>query len=66
MTSEKLDKLFMDIKNSCLELIYQKNIDIEELCFKLGVSVVDFINRFHTRDKDFSFYLATYNYLLDW
>lgn len=66
MIDEKLDNIFLNIKNDCITLIKRKDINLEELSFKLGISPQEFIYNFHTRIKDFSFYLETYRILMEW
>lgn len=53
------------IKEECKELLLVKNIDLEELSFKLGISPKDFLLKFKNT-KDFTFFLETYHVLLDW
>ncbi len=64
--SNDLDALYIDMKNQCLKMIEEKNVDIEELAFCLGITLDDFIAKFRVRDKDFSLYLKTYDLLLGW
>lgn len=61
-----LDKTFLEIKVECLNMIKEKNVDLYELSFELGISLEQFVKNFQSRTKDFSFYLRTYNILLEW
>lgn len=66
MTNEKLDNLFYNIKKDCMDLIREKDVNLEDLSFALGISSREFISNFQTRIKDFSFYLETYRILMEW
>ena len=66
MTDEKLDNLFFNIKNDCMNLIREKDVSLEEISFALGISSREFISNFQARIKDFSFYLETYRILIEW
>ena len=66
MIDEELDNLFLNIKNDCMTLIREKDISLEELSFRLGISSREFISNFQVRIKDFSFYLETYRILMEW
>ena len=66
MIDEKLDSLFLNIKNDCMNLIREKDVNLEDLSFALGISSREFISNFQTRIKDFSFYLETYRILMEW
>ena len=63
---KKIDKLFYSIRSDCLDLIAKKGVDIDSLSFRLGISKEEFISNFQSRNKDFSFYLKTYDLLLEW
>lgn len=66
MKNQKLEQLFLEVKRDCVRLISQKDVNIEELSFQLGVSTKQFIENFQTRIRDFSFYLQTYHLLVEW
>ncbi len=59
-------KLCNNIKVDCLELIKQKNVDLEELSFELGVSLNKFIDLFKNNEDEYLFYFKTYNLLIEW
>lgn len=61
-----LEKTFLEIKVECLNMIKEKNVDLYELSFELGISLEQLVKNFQSRINDFSFYLRTYNILLDW
>ena len=63
---KKIDKLFYSIRSDCLDLIAKKGVDIDSLSFRLGISKEEFISNFQFRNNDFSFYLKTYDLLLEW
>lgn len=62
----KLDILFHQIVKECLSLIKLKNVDLEELAFKIGISTDRLNESLISRDKDFSIYFRAYGLLLDW
>ncbi len=66
MIEKRLDKLFSDIKKDCVELIQEKDVSISDLSFQLGISADEFVQRFQSRCRDFSFYLKTYDILMKW
>lgn len=66
MIDQKLDNLFLNIKNDCMNLIREKDASLEEISFALGISSKEFISNFQARIKDFSFYLETYRILMEW
>jgi len=61
----ELESIFLNIRNDCLNLIREKDIDIDDLTFKLGISVNTFIDVLNNRNKDFKIYLKLYNTLLE-
>ncbi len=63
---EKLNNLFLDIKNKTLNLIKEKNIDIDVLSFKLGIDSDKLISNYTNRIDDFSFYLKTLELVTNW
>ena len=52
----QLDNLFLEIKTKVIHLMQEKNVDIDDLVFALGVTRQYFINNFLKRINDFSFY----------
>ncbi len=64
--NEKLDKLFYSIRNDCLELIEKKEVDVDELSFRLGCNLDTLVNILNDRIEDFSIYLKLYDILLEW
>ena len=63
---EKLDNLFLNIRDDIFRLIQEKNVGIDELAFDLGISRQVFIDNISRRIKDFSFYLQTLSLLENW
>lgn len=63
--NNRLDKMFINIRKDCIDLINNKNIDIDDLTFKLGISTNKFIDILTNRNKDFTIYLKMYNTLLE-
>ena len=63
---EKLDNLFLNIRDSIFRLIQAKNVDVDILAFDLGISRQTFINNFSKRINDFTFYLQTLSLLEKW
>ena len=51
----QLDNLFLEIKTKVIHLMQEKNVDIDDLVFALGVTRQCFINNFLKRINDFSF-----------
>lgn len=62
--NNRLDNMFINIRKDCINLINNKNIDIDDLTFRLGISTNKFIEILTKRDKDFTIYLKMYNTLL--
>ena len=60
------NNLFDNIKNRIVKLVYEKNIDIDYLSFKLGLSSREFINNFYRGIDDFTFYLQTLSLVEHW
>ena len=63
---KQLDNLFLEIKTKVIHLMQEKNIDIDDLVFSLGVTRQAFINNFLKRNNDFSFYFETLHLLERW
>lgn len=66
MNEIKLKRFTNEITSECLKLISIKNVKIKDLAYKLGISVEQFYNNIAKGIKDVSFYLETYNILLEW
>ena len=64
--SNELDLLYKDVKEECIKLIYDKNVDMEELSFQMGVDVNSLFNILNNKDKDFTVYLKLYDILVGW
>ena len=62
----QLDNLFLEIKTKVIYLMQEKNVDIDDLVFALGVTRQYFINNFLKRINDFSFYFETLHLLERW
>ncbi len=60
---EKLNNLFLNIREDIFKLIQEKNVDINFLAFNLGISKNSFLENFKNRIDDFSFYLQTLSLL---
>ena len=63
---EKLNNLFLRIRDSIFQLIQEKNVDVDALAFDLGISRQIFIDNFSKRINDFTFYLQTLSLLENW
>ncbi len=63
---DKLNNLFLSIRDSIFRLIEEKNVDVDILAFDLGISRQTFINNFSKRINDFTFYLQTLSLLENW
>lgn len=66
MITNQLDVLYNKIVKESLDLIKSKNIDLDELAFKIGISSDRLKKSLLSRDEDFSIYFRTYDLLLDW
>ncbi len=64
--SEKLNILFNQIKNECLNLISKKKVDIDDLSFALGMNKEKVYELFKNKNEDFSIYLKMYDILVEW
>lgn len=60
------NNLFDNLKNRIVKLVYEKNIDIDYLSFKLGLSSREFIKNFYREIDDFTFYLQTLSLVEHW
>lgn len=63
---EKLNSLFINIRENIFKLIREKNVNIDVLAFNLGISRQTLINNFTMRIEDFTFYLQTLSLLEKW
>ncbi len=63
---KNLNELFKEIRNECLQIIEVKNVDIEELSFRMGMSTNNLYHFLQKRNSDFSVYLKLYEVLLGW
>lgn len=63
---QNLNNLFLITKELCYNLMQQKNVNIDDLSYKLGISRKDFINNFLNQTEDFTFYLQTVDLLEKW
>ncbi len=66
MKDNKLNELFIQIRNECLEIINKKNVDVDELSFQMGMSSKTLYNFLKNKNEDFSIYLKLYEVLLGW
>lgn len=64
--NEKLNILFNQIKNECLNLISKKKVDIDDLSFALGMNKEKVYELFKNKNEDFSIYLKMYDILVEW
>lgn len=64
--NKKLNILFNQIKNECLNLISKKHVDLDELSFALGISKEKMYDLFKDKNEDFSIYLKMYDVLVEW
>ena len=64
--NDSLDLLYKDVKEECIKLIYDKNVDMEELSFCMGLDEKSLYNILNSNNKDFSLYLKLYDLLLGW
>ena len=63
---EKVNNLFLSIRERVFQLIQEKNVDIDILAFDLGISRRTLISNLSTRIDDFTFYLQTLSLLENW
>lgn len=64
--SDKLNILFNQIKNECLDLISKKKVDLDDLSFALVMNKEKMYDLFKNRNEDFSIYLKMYDLLVEW
>ena len=64
--SDKLNILFNQIKNECLNLISKKKVDLDDLSFALGMDKDKMCDLFKNKNEDFSIYLKMYDVLVEW
>lgn len=60
----KNNDIYDSLRFNCIELIKEKNINIQELTFDLGISEQEFYKVFNERCEDITIYLKTYNLLI--
>ncbi|MBR4177747.1 MAG: hypothetical protein IKR57_00170 [Bacilli bacterium] len=63
---ERLDELFDEIKNECLNIIEKENVNMDDLSFELGCDTKTLLSFLKKRNADFSIYLKLYDVLVDW
>jgi len=63
---DNLDELHAQIVKDSIKLIKEKNVDISQLSFKLGISVKELYNTLTKRSEDFSIYFKIYDTLTEW
>lgn len=63
---EKINNLFLQIRERIFRLIQEKNVDVDILAFDLGMSRKTFVGNFVNRIDDFTFYLQTLSLLESW
>lgn len=63
---DNLDELHAQIVKDSIKLIKEKNVDISQLSFKLGISVKELYNTLTKRSEDFSIYFKIYDTLAEW
>lgn len=66
LMDEKLNSLFYQIRDSILNLMQEKNVDVDILLYDLGIDKNTFIQNLNTRIDDFTFYLQTLSLLENW
>lgn len=64
--SEKKHTFFQNIRKECFDLISLKKVDVQELSFLLGIKEEEFYQNFSSYINDLTFYLKTYNLLVEW
>lgn len=65
MNSELLT-LYNNIKKDIIEMITEKEIDINALSFDLGIDTDTFVYKLSNLSDDFSFYLRTLSLVENW
>lgn len=63
---DKFEEIFLKIRNECINMIYAKKVDLEELSFKIGCDERTLLDFLKNRNQDFSIYLKMYSLLLEW
>ena len=64
--SPELNELYDEIKGECMKIIYDKNVDMDELSFRVGMDAKTLYYVLNSNDQDFSIYLRLYEELLGW
>lgn len=65
MIDKTNESLYLSIKTDCISMINNKSVNIDDLCYQLGISETDFYKIFKENDKDFTIYLKLYNILAE-
>lgn len=63
---ENVDNLFINIRNTIISLIEEKNININLLSYDLKIDTETFIENLSHRIPDFTFYLKTLSLVENW
>ena len=58
--------LYNNIKRDIIDIITEKEIDINALAFDLGIDTDTFINKLSNPSEDFCFYLQTLSLVENW
>ncbi len=66
MAEEKINNLFLNIREIIFRRIQEKHINIDVLSFDLGISRKKFIENFTQRINDLSFYFETLHLVENW
>lgn len=66
MTYKNSDEYFYAIRNDSLKLIYEKNVNLDDLAFKAGMNKETLIKVFNKKDDNLLIYLRIYGILLEW
>lgn len=64
--NDDLNELYLQIRNECLQIIFKKNVDIDELSFQMGMTQSALYKVLNNKNEDFSVYLKLYEVLLGW
>ncbi len=64
--TNKQEEFFEQIKKDCFKIIKEKQVDIEDLSCALGIKEEKFYQNFSRCIPDLTFYLKTYDLLLNW
>lgn len=64
--NNSLNELFKQIRKECLLIISKKKVNIDELCFRMGMKPSTLHDLLTNKNEDFSIYLKLYEVLLGW